>query len=137
MIVFYDPETMLEVGTVDCAYPLSPEERTKFENLENGPFVEVPPRSPEFWYVHEGEYRIRPQLTVTWDKQTVVADGEDVVTISGIPAGAKVKIQQADTAAAIIHEGGDLPLSFLMPGDAFITIEHLPYQKILVAFKVD
>jgi len=62
-------------------------------------------------------------LPYTVDKTTVVADGVDIVTISGLPDSAEVEV----SGAVATPTAGVVELTFASPGDYTVQMRAFPY----------
>jgi hypothetical protein len=69
------------------------------------------------------EPRLRPAMPVSQDKTAIMADGEDAVALSGLPAPCKATIGSAEYDV----EDGKLEWSTLMPATYPIRAEAFPY----------
>jgi hypothetical protein len=85
-------------------------------------------------YISGGEIVDRPVFVPVADKQTISADGVDVITITGLPTGSTdIKLvgpvfdQWTDTEYTV-------ELTVNMQGSYTISFEHWPYQDAEVTF---
>ena len=51
------------------------------------------------WYFVDGILTARPDMGCQLDKSAIVADGQDVATLSGVPVGANVRFGNQSTVA--------------------------------------
>ncbi|MGD9171155.1 MAG: hypothetical protein PVI97_13990 [Candidatus Thiodiazotropha sp.] len=75
-------------------------------------------------YVLDGIVTDKPEMPVTIDKADVSADGEDIVTISGVPTGALCRV---GSLAEVSVDDGSVVLNFDEPGDYVVTLSLFPY----------
>lgn len=82
--------------------------------------------SPETEYVDvaTGAVKPRPTLGLSIDKTTIVADGVDAATISGIPAGAQYAIIGTSIGGTV--NDGTLEVTSAKKGKLEVIIEHPP-----------
>lgn len=79
-------------------------------------------------YVYQGEILDRPIMSIDLDKSTLLADGEDVVTISGVPGGAMLTaINQSakETLSGLISQSDTFATA--ITGKIALRIEKWPY----------
>lgn len=80
------------------------------------------------YYVLDGAVVPRPSMGIEVSATTVPADGVSEVTLSGVPAGALVRI-----AGPVKNEGqtegGPITLTFAIPGVYEILLDLFPYQE--------
>jgi hypothetical protein len=69
----------------------------------------------------------RPDMPLSIDKTTIIADGVDFLTISGIPAGARIYIDRMIDAIAT---GEDVEITLDTEGVYKLRIELFPYKLI-------
>lgn len=130
MIVTAD-ETGRIVIVANAGYP-APENEVNGHKAANPTMTvtEIPPVSPDYWHVVNGAPAIRPRMELQPPPESVLANGEAVATISGIPAGATYRV----TGNSLVPEAsgavddGSLELTFASPGIYTILIELFPYQ---------
>lgn len=75
----------------------------------------------------------KTELSLTFDKSSVAADGADVATISGVPAGVSVSFNGAEPAAVT---GDQVQFGTFDAGDhslVFTSIKHLPLEVTIAA----
>lgn len=122
-VTYYDPATGLIIGwhttgaldALDAAY-------SNYERIDG---------------LYDGrEYRIdlesltavpRPALSVSADKASITADGADVLTVTGVPAGAKVTVW-GPAPAEFTTNGGPLELTAGAEGLYRIRVDLWPYR---------
>lgn len=80
----------------------------------------------ETHYLPNGIPTERPAHAVTADKTTILANGEDIATISGIADPAIVEIAGPASFSPFELTGGVLEFSACIPGDYEIRIEAFP-----------
>lgn len=68
----------------------------------------------------------RPAIQVTLSANTVPADGASEVTLSGVPAGAAVKVL-GPVQNAGVADGSPITLTFAIRGDYEILLSLFPY----------
>lgn len=84
-------------------------------------------------YVNSGVPTPRPIFTLTADKKTIKANGQEHITINGLPEG----ICQAMIWGAVYdawEQEGDIQLTVNMPGSYTLRISQWPYQDSEVTF---
>lgn len=89
-------------------------------------FIELPAHpgydALNLGHVIDGELRARPHMGVSIDKTEIAADGIDKATVSEIPLGATVFVDDVPSD----HIGHTLELTSDMPATYRIKIEHWP-----------
>ncbi len=83
-------------------------------------------------WVQEGAIVERPEFSLSVSSNTVRADGSDVATIGGVPAGAEVSIVGPLTMTGM-SDGRDIVLTFAIPGTYDVGIQSFPYQDVKVS----
>jgi hypothetical protein len=84
-------------------------------------------------YVNQGFVVNRPAFTLSADKQSIAADGQDVITISGLPEG----VCQVMLWGAVVdswEQEGDIQLTANIPGAYQLRISQWPYQDQEISF---
>lgn len=77
-------------------------------------------------WVVDGIITPRPALPCTVSASAVSADGDSVVTIAGLPAGASIEIFGPTTGGGTA-DGNDIALTFAIPGAYRIALRLFPY----------
>jgi hypothetical protein len=86
--------------------------------------------SIDLTYVIDGAAISRPAMNVVADKLEVVADGADVVTVTGIPIGAAVTIYgPSGVEGRHVVEDGELVFDAQEPGTFSFVFERFPERK--------
>jgi hypothetical protein len=75
-----------------------------------------------------GDLSARVPLGLSFDKTTVEADGEDLITMTGLPEGASVAIS-GPVVHDFVHGGGLLEIAFSVPGTYAVEIEAFPNAR--------
>jgi len=78
-------------------------------------------------YVAQGEVVERPGMILSVSKASLVADGLDAVTITGVPAGARLSIT-GPVAAEAIADGAPVSMTCIHAGDYVIQVMNFPYR---------
>lgn len=81
----------------------------------------------ETHYIVDGEPIPRPAQATAIDKTEVMADGADVVTITGIPSGATLSVSGPVTVSPQQVDDGAAELAFDVPGDYTVRVECFPW----------
>jgi hypothetical protein len=74
-------------------------------------------------YITQGELTDKPMMPIVIDKLNCLADGVELITVTGIPVGASITL--GDLSA--IAEDDSLELSFDIPGSYPLSIQRWPY----------
>jgi hypothetical protein len=74
-------------------------------------------------YISEGVVTVRPAMGASLNATTVVANGTAYVTLTGVPSGAAIYIDQASAGTA---DGSAIELTFDTPGVYRITAVKWP-----------
>jgi hypothetical protein len=85
------------------------------------------------FYVKENTVTPRPTFTLTADKTSIVADGQDVITISGLPEG-ECDVQLWGAVNDQWTQTGDIQLTANIPGAYQIRVSQWPYQEQEITF---
>lgn len=78
-------------------------------------------------YIVDGEPMARPAQPTVADKASVLANGEDAVTISSVPSGAMLSVSGPVTVSPQPIADGTAELVFDVPGDYVVRVECFPY----------
>lgn len=134
MIVTAD-ETGRIVIVANAGYPAPETEVNGHKAANPGMTVtQIPPVSPEHWYVLDGAPAIRPMMEAVTSTDHVLANDEDVATITGVPAGATFRVEGGPLQPVTgTVDDGSLELTFGHPGLYTVTIERFPYQTVRFA----
>ena len=88
--------------------------------------------SPTAYYL-ENEFVERPTFTLTADKTSIAADGQDVIAISGLPDG-ECDVQLWGAVNDQWTQTGDIQLTANIPGWYQIRVSQWPYQEQEITF---
>lgn len=115
--VLFDPATgrITQSGICDDA---------AFAVLQNA--IEVSgPVDDSMWYVVAGALAPRQPFPGAWDRTTIVANGSDVATLSGVPAGLQMRV----AADVLVINDGILEVSAALVGRYTVEILDPRYQE--------
>lgn len=118
-VSFYDPETGMILGIrsgqkASLDMEELPYVAGGYQAAEK--YVDIS-RKPPF-------VRDRPAMAALQDKRTITADGEDFMTLSGLPRPCRVLIDSTEYEVS----DGTLEWGTLMPGEYKITVTAWPYH---------
>lgn len=80
------------------------------------------------------EVKARPSFTATADKTTIVANGSDVLTVSGLPEGSTRVAISGPITTAWIEDRNQITLTANIPGSYQIRFTQFPYLPSSVDF---
>jgi hypothetical protein len=78
-------------------------------------------------YIQNGEAISRPTMSIFLDKPSILADGVDILTISGIPVNANIKIRKDATLLQDTVINGIETFLTNDPGEYILEVECFPY----------
>jgi hypothetical protein len=116
----YDPDTGKIIYSLDAPFEII--------GIQEGSFIFSDPLDPRQWYVKDKIATPRPDNQITVSKTTINADGIDAAIISGVPAGAIVRIQ-TDRETRVISDGTDIHLTSAKPMKILVHIEAFPLKE--------
>jgi len=117
----YDPKTGRIFSTVTVSEDIAEHMQAQGEALIEGDgndlehFIDVSISPPKI--------RERPKQTTRQDKTHIKADGEDMMTLSGLPIPCNISIN----GTAFDVKDGLLEMTTLLPGDYVIRAEAFPF----------
>jgi hypothetical protein len=85
-----------------------------------------------YQYVHQGEILDRPIMPIAMDKVSLVADGVDSITVTGVPVGALVTFGDLQATA----EDSTITLMTDFRENTEFSIELFPYQPFRMTVHV-
>ena len=77
-------------------------------------------------WVTAGNITRRPEMPCTVSGTSAPADGRTVVTLSGVPAGASLRVVGPSSASGVA-DGSDIALTFALVGRYSVSLELFPY----------
>jgi hypothetical protein len=84
-------------------------------------------------YALDGALTARPLPACTLDKTTIIADGLDTATLSGIPAGSSVRVTDSNGTTDYTVNDGAMEITADEPGTITITVTPaFPYKPLTV-----
>ena len=98
---------------------------------EQFPLIEGHP-SPTSYY-SSGEFVERPEFTPTKSKDSIQANGQDVLTITGVPKG-ECKIQLSGPVSDEWTQKGKIEITVDVPGAYSVRISQWPYIEKEIRF---
>ncbi len=124
MLILYDAEGRITstVGTYQPAL------KTRYDEL-GAAYIETREHFPGIdlfidMYVVNGEVVPRPEFPGTLDKTTIVANGTDTATLSGLPVPCVVRLD----IQTFTVEDGSLEITSDMVATYNINVEHWPFK---------
>ncbi len=115
----YDPATGKILGFLDAPESII--------IIQGGNIIMSDRLDPRFWYVKDGIAIPRPDNQIMVSKTSISADGIDTAVISGVPAGATIRIQ-TDRENKVISDGSDIHLTSAKPMRIFVQIDAFPLK---------
>lgn len=97
-------------------------------------YLEVDEPRPDYDatdYVVAGALAPRPSMEAVLSAATIPANGVDVVTLSGVPAGAEVMIIGPQMMSGVA-DGSTLQFSFALPGQYMVVARLFPFVDLEV-----
>jgi len=85
-------------------------------------------------YFPDGEPVLRPDNPAQLDKTSIVADGVDVATLSGVPVGAVVTLSAVGVLERVTVDDGVLEITAELPGDYTVSIDTFPAKSKELSF---
>lgn len=83
--------------------------------------------------VDAGKLVLREDLSLTVSGQQVLADGADALVVSGIPAGASLRLTGPVTDEWV-EQDGETEITTTEPGDYQLVVDFWPYKTARVDF---
>jgi hypothetical protein len=84
-------------------------------------------------YVVDEALQPRPTFTLTADKTSIAADGQDVITISGLPEG-DCQLNLCGPVSDLWTQTGDVELTVNMAGEYTLRVSQWPYIDQEITF---
>ena len=85
------------------------------------------------FYVNSNAITPRPTFTLTADKTSIAADGQEIITISGLPDG-ECQVMLWGSVNDQWTQEGDIQLTANIPGWYQIRVSQWPYQEQEITF---
>lgn len=82
---------------------------------------------PSDKYVVGGAVTLRPAMQATLDVPTIAANGTDKATISGVPAGARARVEDVNGISVYVVTDGRLEITADVAGSISVAVQLWPY----------
>jgi len=88
---------------------------------------------PKLDYIVGGQCVPRPQSPVGVPRTTVKADGADELVLTGVPAGAQLRVTGPTPMTGAVDQAGDVTLTFALAGEYRLAVDAFPFLSLEVA----
>jgi len=98
-----------------------------------GGSIYVGDADPKYDYIVDGQCVPRPQSPVDVPRTTVKADGTDELVLTGVPAGAQLRVTGPTPMTGTVDQAGDVTLTFALAGEYRLAVDAFPFLSLEVA----
>lgn len=119
-------------GRIETTISVTDEETELIESYKGSGYVEATGFDSvdvRTHYISGSDVLVRPSFSLALSKSTIIANGTDKATLTGVPSGATVTMDRIGGGSrSAVADGTTVEIAASLPGSYVLTVSKWPYR---------